>query len=240
MHELPICFFGDSLVDRPSIIVDNPHFDLPAIGQVVPVRGHEKGGFYKVVSQNLTVAYPEQAFSFSNFAVGGSTVRDVERQVERACSLVPQTVLSVVCVGINDVIRAFQGRYAEGVNLDEFAERYTRIVARLCAHSSFVLCICEPFGDVGEGSGALRAELIRYNAVVSSIVSRLGQGKLACVDLFARFEQVNAALVARGAQIPLWVDGVHLSEVGNILAADAIMSALGAASLWQDAVVGSR
>jgi lysophospholipase L1-like esterase len=233
MHNLSVCFLGDSLIDRPSIVVDNPHFNLPAIGNAVLVRGHETGGFYKLVSQRLIVRFPQQALSFFKFAVGGSTVRDVEQQVHASLSVAPNPTVSIVCVGINDCMRAFQGRHAEGVEMNEFIERYSRIVDALCSRSRLAVCICEPIGDVGEDTVAIREKLKRYNGSIASLVSQSERKNLTCVDLFTRFDEVNAALSTRASQPPLWTDGVHLSEIGNLLAAEEIIRALDKAGIDQ-------
>lgn len=69
-QSLNFCFFGDSLTDRPSIVVKNPHYDLPKIGALTEVIGHETAGFYKAVHQRLKVAFPDKVFLFQKFAEG--------------------------------------------------------------------------------------------------------------------------------------------------------------------------
>ena len=107
------------------------------------------------------------------------------------------------------------------------------IVDALCARSRLVVCICEPIGDVGEDTVAIREKLKRYNESIALLVGQSERRNLTCVDLLTRFDEVNVALSTRASQPSLWTDGVHLSEIGNLLAAEEIIRALDKAGIDQ-------
>lgn len=223
MKALTFCFFGDSLVDRPSILVEDPHYNLPATGQLVPVLGHETAGFYKLVLQRLRVAFPERSFQFINFAVGGATVRDVQMQVAESAQSAPSPDVSFICVGINDVMRKFQGRFSEAVDFEEFSRRYEQVIKDAQKRSRLVFCIGEPLVNLENDTSAINAALKTYNNSIESIISSLKSENIFFVDLFSAFERVHANLSAHSGSESLWIDGVHLTEIGNMLAADVIM-----------------
>jgi lysophospholipase L1-like esterase len=226
MQDLTFCFFGDSLVDRPAIVVDNPHYDLPAVGQSVVVRGHETAGFYKLVLQRLLVTFPERSFQFLNFAVGGSTVRDVQTKIADSTQQPPYPDVSFICVGINDVMRKFQGRLSEAVNFDEFSARYSQVIEEAQRRSRLVFCLGEPLVNVNDDAPAINAALKTYNDEIESLVNRRRSSNIFYIDLFNHFERVHANLSAYSGCESLWSDGVHLSDIGNTLAADIIMKHL--------------
>lgn len=223
MKDVTFSFFGDSLVDRPAIVVDNPHYDLPALGQSVPVRGHETAGFYKLVLQRLRVAFPEHSFQFLNFAVGGSTIRDVQTQLVYSAPHIPCPDVSFICVGINDVMRTFQGRPSESVDLAEFSDRYAQVIDEAQRRSRLVFCLGEPLVNVSNDAAAINSTLKMYNEAIESEVGRRKSSKIYFIDLFSQFERVQVNLSAHSGSESLWSDGVHLSEIGNVLAADIIM-----------------
>ena len=223
MKELTFSFFGDSLIDRPAIVVDNPHYNLPALGQSVPVRGHETAGFFKLVLQRLQVAFPERSFQFLNFAVGGSTIRDVQTQLADSEQRIPYPDVSFICVGINDVMRRFQGRPSEAVDLPEFSDRYAQVIDEAQRRSRLVLCLGEPLVNVSNDAPAINSVLKTYNDAIESEVTRRKSGNIYFIDLFSQFERVNVNLSAHSGYESLWSDGVHLSDIGNVLAADIIM-----------------
>ncbi len=226
MKDLTFCFFGDSLVDRPAIVVDDPHYDLPAVGQSVPVRGHETAGFYKLVLQRLTVAFPERSFRFLKFAVGGSTIRDVQAQLVDSAQQIAHPDVSFICVGINDVMRKFQGRFSEAVDLGEFSERYGQVIDEAQKKSRLVFCLGEPLVNVEKDSVAINADLKSYNNAIEAIVKRREAGRVFFIDLFSQFERVHTNLATHASSESLWSDGVHLSDIGNMLAADTILRQL--------------
>jgi lysophospholipase L1-like esterase len=223
MKDITFSFFGDSLVDRPAIVVDNPHYNLPLPGQSVPVRGHETAGFYKMVLQRLQVAFPERSFQFLNFAVGGSTIRDVQTQLANSVQRLPYPDVSFICVGINDVMRTFQGRPSEAVNLVEFSERYTQVIDEAQKRCRLVFCIGEPLVNTEQDAPAINAALKTYNEAIESEVTRRKGRNIYFIDLFSEFERVHTNLSAHSGYESLWSDGVHLSDIGNVLAADIIM-----------------
>jgi len=220
---LRFCFFGDSLVDRKAIVIDDPHYNLPVIGSQVEVKSHETAGFFKLIQQILTVRYPTQTLEFLNRAKGGSTIRQVQYQVEKFCKKSLSADVSLICVGINDVMRKYQGLPDQHVLFDEFAERYTSVLSSLKTKSKIILCLGEPLVQVKD-SDEINKELYTYVSFIKDL-SDSATG-IYYIDLFNIFKDTHSALSSRGSPHSLWTDGVHLSDLGNALAADTIMKAL--------------
>ena len=70
---------------------------------------------------------------------------------------------------------------------------------------------------------AINSVLRTYNDAIESEVTRRKSGNIYFIDLFSQFERVNVNLSAHSGYESLWSDGVHLSDIGNVLAADIIM-----------------
>ena len=62
-----------------------------------------------------------------------------------------------------------------------------------------------------------------YNEAIESEVTRRKGRNIYFIDLFSEFERVHTNLSAHSGYESLWSDGVHLSDIGNVLAADIIM-----------------
>jgi len=214
-------FFGDSLIDRPAIVTTDPHFDLPKIGEDVKVTAHQTAGFYRMVLHRLQCAFPENTFDFNNLAKGGSTIRDVCAQIRSAPAGFND--VSFICVGINDIWRRFQGRDSESVHLDEFAQLYDESVKLLLKRSRLVFCIGEPLVSIGENSTKFNAELMKYNEAIKEVATRHAKSDVYFIDLFGPFERVNSIMKAYNPGESLWIDGIHLSQLGNTLASDTIL-----------------
>ena len=224
-------FFGDSLVDRPAIVVDDPHYDLPAIGQSVVVKEHQTAGFYRLTHQRLQAKHPEIRFSFQNYAVGGSNVRDVETQISSCEQSHDFWDVSFVCVGINDILRKVQGRFDESVELEEYSQRYQNIVEKLKDKSKFIFCIGESPVSLGEDSSVINTELKTYTDWIKNFCQEEQNKNVHYIDFYNEFERVSEIFAAYQSEKSLWVDGIHYSQLGNTLAAELIIQTLGSESV---------
>ncbi len=216
-------FFGDSLIDRPAIVVDNPHFDLPKINSEVTVINHETAGFYKLIQQHLKVMHPEQRFVFKNYAVGGSNIRDVQNQITQSINNDNYWDVSFVCVGINDIWRKYQGRQNDAVTLNEYSRLYQDTLNNIKKKSRLIFCIGEPLISVGNDSNNINSEIKEYNVFLKNICSQDTSGNVHYIDLFDEFKRVSQIIAAYNPDESLWIDGVHLTPIGNTLATNIII-----------------
>jgi hypothetical protein len=120
-------------------------------------------------------------------------------------------------------MRTFQGRPSESVDLAEFSDRYAQVIDEAQRRSRLVFCLGEPLVNVSNDAAAINSTLKMYNDVIESEVGRRKSSKIYFIDLFSQFERVQVNLSAHSGSESLWSDGVHLSEIGNVLAADIIM-----------------
>ncbi|MEJ2743880.1 MAG: GDSL-type esterase/lipase family protein [Gammaproteobacteria bacterium] len=220
-------FFGDSLVDRPSIVVDDPHYDLPEVGETTVIRKHETAGFFKLVRDRLRIKHPESRFIFQSHAAGGSNIRDIDKQISACENINPFWDISFVCVGINDAMRKAQGRLDEAVDFYEYAQRYHGIINRLKSRSKMVFCIGESPVNVGGKTSDINQDLKEYVDLVKRLCLKYENDNVHFIDFFDRFSRVGEMLLAYNSEDSLWVDGVHYSSLGNTLAADIIIDYLG-------------
>jgi len=227
-------FFGDSLIDRPAIVTPDPHYDLPDVGASVQVLAHETAGFFKLLRQRLQIMLPDRLVNCRTFARGGSTVRELERQIRVASEGADDWDLSILCVGINDIWRKFQGRRLEAVPYDEFVACYSAALNILQARSKMTICIGAPLAPAGEFRPAILRDLELYNGAVRDLTNSCSEGGIFFLDLFGRF--MSSALLLQELDPPesLWVDGVHLSPLGNVMAADLIVRLLEEQQLFKE------
>ncbi|MET7511251.1 GDSL-type esterase/lipase family protein [Streptomyces albidoflavus] len=185
-----------------------------------------QGGYPASVMAALSAARPERELSWTVYARGGATSRDVRAQVEAALGGgAARFGLAFVGAGVNDVWRRFQGRAAEAVGLDEFREQLGAALRLLAPRSRRLVCVGDPpmgwAPEPGIPVAEFNAELCRYNAVAAEEAARVGAR---FADLYAAF--TGAPESAPGAG-PLWSDGVHLSPAGDAVAHRAVLAVLG-------------
>lgn len=184
-----------------------------------------QGGYPASVLAGLRAGALEQEWSWTVYARGGATSRDVRAQVEAALrNPATRFGLALVGAGVNDVWRRFQGRAAEAVGLDEFREHLGEALRLLAPRSRRVVCVGDPpmgwAPEPGIPVAEFNAGLRRYNAVAAEEAARAGA---LFAGLYAAFTE---ALEAAPGADPLWSDGVHLSPAGDAVAHRAVLAAL--------------
>ncbi|MGW5392673.1 SGNH/GDSL hydrolase family protein [Streptomyces koyangensis] len=184
-----------------------------------------QGGYPASVMAALRATDPERELSWTVYARGGATSRDVRAQVEAALrDGAARFGPAFVGAGVNDVWRRFQGRAAEAVGLEEFREHLREALRLLGARSRRVVCVGDPpmgwAPEPGIPVAEFNAGLRRYNAVAAEEAARAGA---LFADLYAAFTEALESAPGAG---PLWSDGVHLSPAGDAVAHHAVLAAL--------------
>ena len=193
--------------------------NLPEIGSKVTVETWHRRGYVHRLHLGLQAAWPHVSFNVDNRGEGGATSRDIVAIVAQAADSSSYDLAFLGC-GINDMWRGFQGRTADAIGPEEFAEHYATMLHALTGCSRQVICIAEtPFGpiDAPETVAAMNTELARYNKLAAQAAV---QADALFLDVWGPFtdaaRQLAAAPTEHGVQT-LWSDGVHLSELGDAL-----------------------
>lgn len=209
--DLTIGFFGTSIMAHLEAFNAQltTQAALPEIGSQVTVQGWHQRGWVHRLALSLRAAWPHVSFDIRNLGEGGATSRDIARIVraDRATTATDYDVVVLGC-GINDVWRRFQGRLAEAVDIDEYTRHVVGMLGQLTVYSRRVVVVSEtPFGPIAtpETVTAMNAELVAYNQAASTAAAAHG----------ALFLDVWTPLVAAALHLPVWSDGVHLTELGD-------------------------
>ena len=117
--------------------------NLAQVGQVVHIEEHRSNGYVHWVHLALQLAYPRVAFVCHNQGQGGATSRDLACAA-RNLSAGTRFDLAVFGCGINDVWRGYQGRDAEAVAIDEYAQHYMATLTILVATARHVVASPRP------------------------------------------------------------------------------------------------
>lgn len=226
--KLALAWFGTSLMEH--FAAHNPRLttqaDLPAVGEKVEVTEWRNRGYVASLLTGWQTRYPWIDFTSLMAGEGGATSRDVLANIRTAIESNAETIwdLAVLGVGINDVWRHHQGRFAEAVPIEEFDANYRTGIELLTAHTRKVVVIGEPpMGwDPGIDVPAANLDLIEYNRRARRAADDAGA---LFIDLWDSVTRTATALgwspsapsaPATGA-LSVWSDGVHLSEIGDEL-----------------------
>lgn len=106
--------------------------NLPEIGSTVTVETWHRRGYVQRLHLGLQAAWPYVSFDVDNRDEDGATSRDIAAIVAQAAGGSSYDLAFLGC-GTNDVWRGFQGRTAEAVDPEEFAEHYATMLHALTA-----------------------------------------------------------------------------------------------------------
>ncbi|MCX4784018.1 SGNH/GDSL hydrolase family protein [Streptomyces sp. NBC_01264] len=192
--------------------------NLAQVGETVRIEEHRSYGYVHNIHLALQLAHPRVAFVCHNQGQGGATSRDLARAA-RDLSTGTTFDIAVFGCGINDVWRAYQGRDAEAVSIDEYAEHYTTTLTVLAARARHIVCVSEtPIGPIADPQtvAAMNEDLARYNQAAGQRAANAG---VPFIDVWTPFTETAYALARhRSTETPmLWSDGVHLSDLGVAL-----------------------
>jgi|GEM_PF-4427591 len=235
-HTKTFLFFGDSLIDRRSIVTIDPCYDLPAIGEAVRVLDHQKRGFFKLLLEMLQLAHPLNKIQFQSFARGGATSRHMVTQLEAYGEMTfknsqvdtMKADAIFICIGTNDASYPFFGLLSNkdnNISTEEFKSNYEFVLTALSAQCQRIYCILPPPVRVDKKQNCINKQIAEYNNAVMDLKTLYDNVHL--IDLYTRFDQTDVAFAGQNTQLKLRIDdGVHFSDLGNQLAANIIWNCL--------------
>lgn len=206
-----ILFQGDSITDGNRYRLPEQEWD----------KNHQIGHSYAyIISGLLGARYPEKDYAFYNKGISGNRIVDLLGRVHQDVTLVKPDLLSLL-VGVNDLLSEdFIGRSTDP---SLFRALYALFLEQVCETLPEVkLIVMEPF-------------LLPGNHLADSVdyrENRLAPYQQAAKDVAADFSAVyvplqdrfNALCAKRDPMYWLW-DGVHPTEAGHAVVADAWLKA---------------
>jgi lysophospholipase L1-like esterase len=146
-----------------------------------------------------------------NVGISGDRLIDLEERWNTDVLAYQPTLVSVA-IGINDTWRRYKSN--EPTSVEDFQNRYRRVLTATKAQGNSELVLCEPFLlEVREEMNSWREDLDPKIAVVHKMAAEFG-AKL------VPFDQHLKAVSNEMAMVELADDGVHPSILGHQIMAD--------------------
>jgi lysophospholipase L1-like esterase len=194
-----VLFFGDSLTEL----------------------GLQPGGYITVMQQMLRYQNIEY-YELAGSGISGNTVADLYERIDKDV-IHHNPDIVVLWIGVNDVWQ--QGFYDAGAGIKAFEDCYHRVVDELLKHKYHLMLVTPAvIGEKRNNENPLDAHINDYCETIRNIAEAL---KLPLCDLRACFQLYeNAHNKTKAVKGILTVDGVHLNDAGNRLAAAEILKVL--------------
>ena len=153
-----------------------------------------------------------------NVGISGHRIIDLENRWDVDVLAHNPTLVSVA-IGVNDMWRRYDSN--DPTSVEDFEDRYRRVLKATKAHGDPELVLCEPFLlSVREEMNSWREDLDPKIAVVHKMAAEYG-AKL------VRFDQRFQELSQEMSMLELAEDGVHPSQLGHTIMADLWLQTVG-------------
>jgi lysophospholipase L1-like esterase len=179
-------------------------------------------GYVSLARALLLARHPELPLRVINQGIGGNRVIDLAARWEEDV-IAHQPAWLTICIGINDVWRAFDGHPELAVPLDLFAATYRRLLDRARAATQTNIILMEPYLIEPSLADPMRRAMDSYGALVRELAEEYAT---TLVHTQAAFD---AALATTPAT--LWAnDRIHPNLPGHSIIALAWLRAVGFSS----------
>lgn len=205
-----ILFQGDSVTDCGR----SRDSDADFLAKIGP-------GYPRFVVTRLITEYPDYNFKFINRGISGNKVYQLQERWKEDCLDIKPDVLSIL-IGVNDYWHTLGGGYKGTPETYEtsYRELLTETKSKL---PKVKIIICEPFCLVGVGAATeqWRTDMPKYQNIARKLAKEFG---MAFVPMQAIFNEAEKEGLKYGIPSNFWTnDGVHPSQAGHVLMANAIM-----------------
>jgi lysophospholipase L1-like esterase len=154
--------------------------------------------------------------------IGGNKVYDLYLRMDSDVIAKSPNIV-VVYIGVNDVWH--KKTFGTGTDADKFEKFYRAIIAKLQASDARVI-VCTPavIGEKNDFSNELDGDLNKYCNIIRDMANDLHVPLIDLRKAFVEYEvKNNTTNVDKGI---LTIDGVHLNDKGNELAAELMWNAI--------------
>ncbi|HEY8285746.1 MAG TPA: SGNH/GDSL hydrolase family protein [Chloroflexota bacterium] len=179
-------------------------------------------GYARIVTDHARALHPERPFRALNAGVGGNRSVDLPPRLDRDV-LAHKPDIVTVSIGINDVWRLLDAPgTGRGVGLADYQAAVATVLDRIAsAGARAIVLTTTVIGEEVNSKGNLL--LVPYNEALRAFAQERG---LVVAEVNTAFHRALAA-----PRLPaLTTDGVHLTHLGNMIMALAVLRALGISS----------
>lgn len=176
-------------------------------------------GYANMVAALFSANYPELGVRFINRGISGNTVKDLQARWQADCLDLKPDWLSIM-IGINDCARRYTRN--DPMSVEEYETTYRDILSQAVKVSNTRLILIEPFVlPIPEDRILWRPDLDEKIAAVRRLAREFGAILIPMDGLFAQ--------AAARQQLEFWApDGVHPTQAGHAMMAQAWLKAVGA------------
>lgn len=179
---------------------------------------HLGWGYPRIVANWLNALYPERRLRFINRGISGNRVRDLLARWQTDCIELKPDLVSIL-IGINDTWRRYDSN--DPTPVEAFERDYRALLQQTRERTKAHILLMEPFVlHTPPDRETWREDLDPKIQVVRALAREFG-ATLAPLD--KRFKEAS-----KKREPAFWApDGVHPSEAGNTLIAQAWLQAVG-------------
>ncbi len=161
-------------------------------------------------------------YDLAGAGIGGNKVYDLYLRMP-ADVIAQSPDIVVIYVGVNDVWH--KSTYGTGTDADKFEKFYRAIIKELQANNAKVMLVTPAvIGEKNDYSNQQDGDLNKYSQIIRNIAKDLNLPVCDLHSIFHIYEvEHNTSNLDKGI---LTVDGVHLNEAGNRLAAEEMWKVL--------------
>jgi len=191
-------------------------------GDSITEAGARPGGFIGMIGDALTKKGLASQYELIGAGIGGNKVYDLYlRMDDDVLAKKPDVV--VIWIGVNDVWH--KASFGTGTDADKFEKFYVAIIKKLQAQNiQVILCTPATIGEKTDFTNQQDGDLNKYAQIIRNIAAQYHCGLVDFRKAFLEYNlKNNPDNKDRGI---LTVDGVHLNEKGNQLAADKMLEVL--------------
>jgi lysophospholipase L1-like esterase len=194
-----ICFFGDSITQF----------------------GLASSGYVTLVKRSLVEKHSNEKIEVMGAGIPGNKIADLESRIDKELAEIKPSI-AFVFIGINDLWMGLHDP-TQSTPIQKFKQSLETLI-KIIEKSGAEVVLCTPtvIGEKTLGSNTLDPAL---DAISTLIRQEAKDNKLELVDLrevFTKYLTCNNR--ANKNEGILTIDGVHLNDSGNKLAADTIVS----------------
>ena len=179
--------------------------------------------YVRIIRDRLATGAPAVLPEIINKGIDGNRITDLaDRWREDVLQLDPDFLS--ISIGINDVWRQLDQAFGDQVKPDQFEQIYDRLLNESRAQTDATIILLEPTiieeNIHSKGNERLKAYL--------AVVERLAK-KYDCI--LVPTHQACLAYLAENLDVPLTIDGVHMTSTGNELMAKTWLEAVSRGNL---------
>ena len=201
-NNMTVLFQGDSITD---------------CGRLEDEYTEMGNGYANQIASDFTARYPHLNVKFINRGISGNRVCDLADRWTQDCIDLKPDVLSIL-IGINDVWRRFDSN--DPTSVEDYERVYRDILLRVKNETKAKLVLCEPFVlPVPQDRVDWRVDLDPKIQAVRKLAKEFNAIYIPLDGIFAAASTLKSCDTWAG-------DGVHPSQVGHALIANAWLDAV--------------